>query len=174
VVSQVVAAFLAVVREDMDTIQDLLERMQVMTEALVGAKKRLQGIARTDIHEVWSTSGEGRAYEDRARRLQAAQGQTAGETSPILPGTEGVVGKGQEIRGLPQDFLGQSPAEKLAEAMREMGMAEPSDTTTVSSSPVKVEATEAGKTVSVPAADKPGLPPKEQKKYLLAEIDKAM
>ena len=41
--------------------------------------------------------------------------------------------------------------------------------------PVKVETAPSGDvTVSVPKADKPGLPAKEQKKYLLAEIDKAI
>jgi hypothetical protein len=40
---------------------------------------------------------------------------------------------------------------------------------------VKVEtAPDGDKTLSVPAKDKPGLPPKEQKKWLLAEIDKAL
>ena len=40
---------------------------------------------------------------------------------------------------------------------------------------VKVEQTAPGeKTISVPSEDKEGLPPKEQKKYLLAEIDKAI
>jgi hypothetical protein len=41
-------------------------------------------------------------------------------------------------------------------------------------SPVKVEATPEGKTVSVPAKDKPGIPPKEQKKFLIAEVDRAI
>jgi hypothetical protein len=42
-------------------------------------------------------------------------------------------------------------------------------------SPVRVETDAQGDvTVSVPKADKPGLPAKEQKKYLLAEIDKAI
>lgn len=41
--------------------------------------------------------------------------------------------------------------------------------------PVKVETDAQGDvTVSVPKADKPGLPAKEQKKYLLAEIDRAI
>jgi hypothetical protein len=41
--------------------------------------------------------------------------------------------------------------------------------------PIKVTTDAQGDTtVSVPAADKPGLAPKEQKKYLLAEIDKAI
>ena len=39
---------------------------------------------------------------------------------------------------------------------------------------VKVESTSKGKTISVPEKDKPGISGKEQKKYLLAEIDKAI
>jgi hypothetical protein len=71
----------------------------------------------------------------------------------------------------------QYPRELTAEEMKSYEMkpvTEAKKPAEKAKAEIKVESTPEGDTISVPSKDKPSISPKEQKKYLLAEIDKAV
>ena len=104
---------------------------------------------------------EGRNALDEGRRIERDRRLSSGSASDEhVALVESAIYAGRDV-----------PAAVLAD-YPELAKKPATETTTQG---VKVEAAPSGdKTISVPSKDVNGLPPKEQKKYLLAEIDKAI